>query len=343
MMLDNSHDVERRKKLTLRDIADAAGVSVPTVSKVVKGRKDVSPETRARVRALLDEHGYRSPVAAHPRETIELHFDTMESSNNLQIIEGVIEASEQLDFDVVVKITPNDIDNRQWVDTVTGARHAGLILVTSTLDDEQQELFAQAGVPLVVVDPVNTPRRPLPSIGVNNFNGGYLATQHLIELGHRDIAIVRGIPSECAQARFAGYQSALTEAGLPVIAEYQVEGAFRYEEGRDGGRQLLGLAHPPTAIFASNDLEALGVLDAARAAGVDVPGALSVVGFDDNIQARTAAPRLTTVRQPFAEIGQTAARTLIQLLNGQTPPSHRLELATELVVRESTAPRSTRR
>ncbi|GAA1949166.1 LacI family DNA-binding transcriptional regulator [Microbacterium aquimaris] len=329
-------DQTRERRTTLRDIAAEAGVSVPTVSKVVKGRKDVSPGTRARVQRLLEEHGYRGASTSGTTRTIELRFDSLDNANVLRIMEGVVSAGEVAGLDVVVKVAPQPAD-RDWAGSVVDAHHAGVILVTSLLDDAQQTEFARAGIPVVLIDPVNTPIRPLPSVGANNFSGGYLATQHLIELGHRDIAIIPGISSECANARLAGYHSALQQAGLVARPEYRVDGDFRYDRGREAGNQLLSLPTPPTAVFAANDLEALGVLDAARSRGVSVPHDLSVVGFDDTIQAVSAAPRLTTIRQPFAEIGSTAVQVLHQLLTGQTLTTHRLELATELVVRESTA------
>lgn len=323
------------RRPTLREIAAIVGVSPPTVTKVLKGRKDVSAATRARIQDLLDEHGYK---AEPPRNgTIELHFDSMASTNNLLIMQGAIPTAEQAGLDIVVKVTPRSHGGRRWVDVVTEAHHTGLIIVTSRLDEQEQEEFAQAGVPLVVIDPVNTPIRPLPSIGVNNFHGGYLATQHLIELGHERIAIVEGIVSEVANARLAGYHSALHGARLEVRDEYRAPGNFRFEDGRSAGLQLLSLDRRPTAIFATNDLEALGVLDAARTLGINVPSELSVVGFDDAIQAISATPRLTTVKQPFAEIGSTAVDVVVQLLSGRQLTTNRLELATELVVRESTA------
>ncbi|MBH0023063.1 LacI family DNA-binding transcriptional regulator [Salinibacterium sp. SWN248] len=338
MTTNPSTDSQGDRKPTLRDIAEQAGVSVPTVSKVVKGRKDVSAATRARIQELLTEHGYRSPLSSADAGAIELHFDSLTNTNVLRILEGVIAGGEAAGLDVVVKITPRDFGGRRWVDIVTEAHHSGLILVTSRLDEKNQDEFSRAGVPLVVIDPANTPKRPLPSVGANNFNGGYLATRHLIDLGHTNIAIVQGISSECANARLAGYHSALQSAGIAPNPEYLVNGGFQYAKGREAAQQLLSLPTPPTAIFATNDLEALGVLDAARGMGVGIPRDLSVVGFDDAVQATSASPRLTTVKQPFLEIGSTAVQMLAQLLEGQTLATHRLELATELVVRDSTGP-----
>lgn len=328
------------KRATLSDVARVAGVSVPTVSKVVKGRTDVAPETRARILALLAEHGYapRGTAGHDVARVIELCFDSMASTNNLETTRGVLEAAERLNVDVIVKITPKDVDGATWAARVVDAHHAGVILVTSQLPQDQQEQFAEAGVPIVVIDPVNTPVDGLPSVGVNNFTGGYLATKHLLDLGHTRIAMIQGIASECAHARLAGYHSAIREAGITPVAAYEEHGAFRFEEGEQAARRLFDLPVPPTAIFAANDLEALGVFEAARKRSIRVPQDVSVVGFDDALQAVSASPRLTTVRQPFAEIGSTALQVLLQLADDGVLATQRLELTTQLVVRESTAP-----
>jgi len=326
-------------RATLQDIAAEAGVSVPTVSKVVKGRSDVAAGTRARIQALLAEHGYtprsRASAQTTPR-VVELCFDTMDSTNNLATMRGVLEVADREGVEVVIKIAPHS-KGPAWVDEVVSAHHAGVILVTSLLDKVQQGRFAEARIPVVVIDPVNVPTESIPSVGVNNFTGGYLATKHLLELGHTRVAMIQGIASECAQARFAGYHAALREYGVVPPDSYDERGDFNFDQGRRAALRLLDLEVPPTAIFAANDLEALGVLDAARTRGVRVPQELSLVGFDDALQATSASPQLTTVRQPFAEIGSTALQVLLQLANDIPLPTNRLELSTQLIVRESTA------
>ena len=326
-------------RATLQDIANEAGVSVPTVSKVVKGRSDVSAGTRARIQALLAEHGYtprnRTSARTTPR-VVELCFDTMDSTNNLATMRGVLEVADREGLEVVIKIASH-AKGPAWVDEVISAHHAGVILVTSLLDRSSRDGSPRRRIPVVVIDPVNVPTESIPSVGVNNFTGGYLATKHLLELGHTRIAMIQGIASECAQARFAGYHAALREHGVVPPDSYDERGDFRFEQGRQAALRLLDLDEPPTAIFAANDLEALGVLDAARTRGVQVPQELSLVGFDDALQATSASPQLTTVRQPFAEIGSTALQVLLQLVNDVPLATNRLELSTQLIVRESTA------
>jgi LacI family transcriptional regulator len=181
----------------------------------------------------------------------------------------------------------------------------------------------------------------LTSVGSTNFAGGLAATQHLLSLGHRRIAYLGGpVTAACNQARMHGYRAAMEAAGAPVTDGYVRIGRFRFQDGVDGGAALLDLPQPPTAVFAGNDETAAGVVEVARARGLRVPEDLSVVGFDDTRLARFLSPPLTTVRQPLHQIGGVALRTALRLAAGEKLDSHHVELATELVLRHSTARRA---
>jgi DNA-binding LacI/PurR family transcriptional regulator len=195
------------------------------------------------------------------------------------------------------------------------------------------------GIPFVIVDPTGEPLHDTPSIGATNWNGGLTATRHLLSLGHRRIGVIGG-PAWilCSRARLDGYRAAMDEAGVPIDPQLISHGEFHVEEGIDRGRALLALADRPTAIFAGNDLQALGVYQAAREARLHIPEDLSVVGFDDLPVAQWVGPPLTTVRQPLVEMAVAAAELVLGMANGEAPAQTRVELATELVVRESTAP-----
>jgi LacI family transcriptional regulator len=213
-----------------------------------------------------------------------------------------------------------------------------VILVTSELTGSQLEQLREADIPLVVVDPVNPPPPDLPSVGATNWAGGLAATEHLIGLGHRRVGAIAG-PGDhlCSRARTDGYRSALERAGIkfdPALVRY---GDFELEGGFTRGGELLDLSEPPTAIFAGSDQQAFGVYEAARQHGLRIPEDLSVVGFDDLPVARWASPPLTTVRQPLSQMGSAAAEMLGELIAGEKLRSTRLELSTELTVRESTA------
>ena len=323
------------QRVTIAHIADAAGVSVPTVSKVVNGRSDVAPETRERVERMLREHGYQRPEPA--RETraplLDVVFNELESPWAMEIIKGVEEVARENDLGVVLSAQegPGAL-GRTWVDAVAARRSAGLILVVSELSADQIARLTARRIPFVVVDPAGEPATGVPSVGATNWNGGLAATRHLLELGHTRIGMIGG-PADmlCSRARVDGYRAALETAGLTVDPDLIHWGTFHVEAGFDHGMALLQLAEPPTAIFAGSDLQAFGVYEAARVRGVEIPAQLSVIGFDDLPMARWVGPPLTTIRQPLTEMAATAARLVL----GQAE-DRRVELATTLVVRQST-------
>ena len=331
-----------RRKTTLAAIAAEAGVSLPTVSKVVNGRPDVAPATRARVEQLLDERHYaRGGLRQRRRRSglIDLVFNGLDSPWAVEILRGVEEWGTTHETGVAVSaVRHGNARPASWTSALTSHDTDGVILVTSELTPSQLEQLRGAEIPLVVVDPANPPPPDLPSVGATNWAGGLAATEHLLALGHRRIAAIAG-PGDylCSRARIDGYRSALDRAGIRFDPALIRHGDFQHEGGFACGGDLLGLAGRPTAIFAGSDQQALGVYEAARQRGLRVPQDLSVVGFDDLPVARWVSPPLTTVRQPLAEMGRAAAQVLGDLIGGVPLHSRRVELATELIVRESTA------
>lgn len=330
-------------RTTLTAIAREAGVSLATVSKVVNGRPDVGAETRARVQRLLLDGGYVSRNAtvemAAPRLSLELTFDSLAHPTNLEIARGATDAAQLMGLDIVLRTKPDDALGLDWAKSVAGARRAGVVMVTSTVTLQQLQQFKALKVPVVLIDPVNRPPASVPSIGATNWNGGVAAGQHLTALGHRRIGLITGRPdADCSMAREHGWRAALEEAGIAVDQGLIRVGDFRFPLAFEGAMDLLSQPDRPTAIFAGNDLEALAVIRAGRELGLRVPDDLSVVGFDDVALAQWSAPPLTTVRQPFAEMGRLAVQSALGLAQGVAPLTTRMELATELVVRQSTAP-----
>ncbi|MFC9156462.1 LacI family DNA-binding transcriptional regulator [Streptomyces bauhiniae] len=330
-----------KRSATLAEIAREAGVSAPTVSKVLNGRADVAATTRTRVEELLRTHGYRRRRAEVTRSPlIDLVFHELESAWAMEVIRGVENVARDAGLSVVLsesagRLTPG----RTWADQVAGRRPHGVILVLSGLDAAQQALLTSRSVPFVVMDPAGDPGADVPSVGATNWQGGLAATRHLIDLGHTRIGAIGG-PSRmmCARARLDGYRSALETAGLPADPALIREGDFHHESGHRLGLDLLGRPGRPTAVFAGNDLQALGLYEAARELGLRVPEDVSVVGFDDLPVARWVGPPLTTVRQPLTEMAEAAARLVLELGRGERErTATRLELATSLVVRSSTA------
>ncbi|MBE3010618.1 LacI family DNA-binding transcriptional regulator [Microbispora sp. NEAU-D428] len=334
-----------RRRATLATVAASAGVSVATVSKVLNGRSDVAPETRSLVLSLLEQHDYVAPPQRRGEaapDTIEVEFDADLNAYSTEIVQGAVQAGADLDVAVVVSIRRNADRTGGWARELVAAGRRALVAVTGELTSGQLTALARARLPLVVIDPLNLPRARVTSVGSTNFAGGMAATQHLLALGHRRVAYLGGpATAACNQARLHGYRAAMETGEAPVLPGYVRTGHFHYHDGVAGGAALLDLPEAPTAIFAGCDDIALGVLEAARARGLRVPEDLSVVGFDDTQVARMASPPLTTVRQPLREMGAVAVRTALRLAAGEQVESHHVELATELVVRGSTAPAHT--
>jgi LacI family transcriptional regulator len=331
----------RGPRPTLAAIAAEAGVSLPTVSKVVNGRPDVAPGTRARIERLLDKHRYaRAAPRRHRRSgLIDLVFNGLDSPWAVEILRGVEEWGAYHETAVAVSaVRSGRARPPSWGSGLASHDTDGVILVTSELTGSQLDQLRGAGIPLVVVDPVNPPPADLPSVGATNWTAGLAATEHLLGLGHRRIAAIAG-PADylCSRARIDGYRSALERAGAGFDPALVRHGDFHHEGGFRRGAELLRLPGRPTAIFAGSDQQAFGVYEAARQAGLRIPQDLSVVGLDDLPVARWVSPPLTTVRQPLAEMGRVAAQMLGELIAGLTLRPGRVELSTELIVRESTA------
>jgi LacI family transcriptional regulator len=331
-----------RRRATLATIAAEAGVSMPTVSKVVNGRPDVAAATRVRVERLLDQHQYTRTGSQRGRRSglVDLVFNGLDSPWAVEILRGVEEWGADHETAVVVSaVRYGNARPASWTSALASHDTDGVILVTSALTEAQLEQLRSSDIPLVVVDPVNPPPPEVASVGATNWAGGLDATGHLLGLGHRRIAAVAG-PEDflCSRARIDGYRSALERAGVGFDRALVRHGDFQHDGGFRRGGELLDLADHPTAVFAGNDQQALGVYEAARQRGLRIPQDLSIVGFDDLPVARWVSPPLTTVRQPLAEMGRAAAEMLGNLVDGVPLRSQRVELSTELITRESTGP-----
>lgn len=330
----------RSQRVTLKEIATQTGVSMTTISKVLNGASDVSSPTRALVEESLRESGYRRRKSRKRREYIEVVLHQLDGDWVLAVIEGVRESAARAGLAISLSVTGDTrAPGPEWLDSVVRRGPTGIVLLFAGISPEQRAMLDARGIPFVIIDPAGDPAPGFPSVGSANWSGGLAATRHLLELGHRRIAAITGPENVmCALARLDGYRAAMTSAGIEIEPGWIRHGNFQREAGERHARELLRLPDPPTAIFAGNDPQALGVLHAAQAMGIDVPHDLSVVGFDDLAIAELASPRLSTIHQPLREMAEQATRMVLQFLDDMPPEVTRMELATRLVVRDSTAP-----
>lgn len=342
--------------VTISDVARKAGVGVGTVSRVLNNSPRVSDVTRSKVLEAMDALDYvPNPFARRlslgrtlTLAVIAPFFTRHSSVERLRGIEAVIAETE---YDLVIynveTVKRRDAYFRR---APRRERVDGLIIISLSPSDEDVRRFHRAGVPTVLVDA----RHPdLPRVVVDDVAGGYKATRHLIELGHRHIAFLgdrypNPFNFTSSHDRYIGYREALEEAGIDERAEYCVTGVHGRDVARELTHHLLSLVIPPTAVVAASDTQALGVLEAAQERAIDVPESLSVVGYDDVEVA--ACLGMTTVRQPLFESGWRGTHLLLQLIEGKmedkdkdgqvTLYRDRIQLPVELVARGTTAPPS---
>jgi DNA-binding LacI/PurR family transcriptional regulator len=322
-------------RVTIAEIAKSAGVSIPTVSKVINSKPGVSDATRLRVSALLREFDYE-PRRSSPHLMLELVLGEFTSPWSSALVPAVEQAAFDEGYGISVSRIRRGTGDR-WLEMLSSRSSDGVIFAAVHIEEVQRERLAGLGLPIVVIDPSEGPRARTATIGVTHWRGAYSATEHLIQLGHRELAMIAGPAGILfSQARVDGFRAAAATAGITIDPARVVNADFNYEEGRDAALGLLASADPPTAIFAASDEQAFGVYEAARQRGIPIPQELSVIGFNDVPIAQWAAPPLTTVREPLDEMARQAVATVLALGAGQ-PEGPAMELSTELIVRDSCA------
>jgi LacI family transcriptional regulator len=310
------------------------------VSKVLNDRDDVAPETRRRVQQHLREAAYR-PVNRATRNSglIEVAIPAWQNAYMASVLEGVNAAAQADGYEIVIGPPVRNDEIDLDLQRLRASDRAGAILITVDASQPSIKHVVDAGFPIVVVDPIRVGDTNCVTIGATNYAGGVTATEHLLALGHRRIAHAGGpAVGDVGQARLAGYLSAMRASGAMIDDSLVTHSAFGYEEGRAVAPILLDRPDRPTAIFAAADEIALGLLEEARRRSIRVPQELSVIGFDDSFLASRTTPPLTTIAQPLVEMGQVATRSLTQLITDSMVGTRHIELATRLVVRDSTAP-----
>lgn len=330
-------------RATLRDIAAETGVSVATVSRVLNDHVNVAPRTRDLVLRAVERRRLPAPAPLKQRtvyvrcpyvltdyfglivssiaETLKLHglrllLDAGESGQRSDALPGL---PGQDDVDAAILILPPE-------------------------DGEALVTLSRTGFPFVVVDPRTPPPPDIAAVSAAHFSGARAVANHLIGLGHRDIGVIAG-PDEwlAGDARLAGHRAALAQAGVLLTGDRLRHVEPTTAAGRRAAEELLDRTPRPTAIVCFNDKVAVGTLQAARDRGLRVPEDLSIAGFDDIDLSQATDPALTTVRQPLQELGRIAVSQLMRVLDGHQPEALHIELATTLVVRDSTGPAMRRR
>jgi len=340
-MVSDRADDGRPPRVTIRRVAELAGVSVATVSRVANGHADVSQQTREVVQRVIREQGYQTTrLPGGLTGLVGVTLPMIHPAYFAELLAGMAEALSERQMGVVLCPTGHSHDREMsLLDQLAEGETDGAVVVLP--EETGPELVAQArpGFPIVVVDPLGDIPAGVPVVRAAHSSGATQATEHLLELGHRRIGVIAGPHGWAAtEERMRGFQAAMAQAGMLADLALVRYSDFRVDGGRASARELLSLDEPPSAIFAFSDRMAIGSIQAAADAGLRVPADLSVVGFDDTADALIGVPPLTTVRQPLAEMGRTAVSVLLRQIENRRLEPLRVELETRLVVRESTAP-----
>ena len=309
---------------------------------MLNDREDVSTDTRRRVQKHLKDAAYR-PVNRAPRHPslIEVAVPAWQNAYMVSVIDGINTAAQADGYELVIGPRLDGADVDLDLQRLRATNRAGAILITVDATQPSIKNVVEAGFPLVVVDPVRVGDTNCVTIGATNYAGGVTATEHLLRLGHRRIAHAGGLSGgDIGKARLAGYLSALRASGASIDDPMITHSEFSYDAGRRIAPLLLDRPDRPTAVFAAGDEIAQGLMEEARRRAIRVPQELSVIGFDDSFMASRTTPPLTTIAQPLVEMGQVATRSLTQLINNSMVGTRHIELATHLVIRDSTAPPS---
>jgi LacI family transcriptional regulator len=326
---------------TIFDVARRAGVSYGTVSRVINNNPHVKPETRARIQQAMQDLDFvvnkqARGLAGGRTHMIGVLVPDMASAYMGEIIRGIDAELSLSNLDIVLYTTHRAANKEaSYIANLAKGAVDGLLLVLPRNPTDYIGTLTERNFPFVLIDHDGT-GQTCPAVGATNWQGAYNATEYLIGLGHQRIGFITGwMDLGCSVDRIEGYRAALRTHHLPEHPELIYEGTFAQTDGYHGASVFLNLPNPPTAIFASNDVMAFGVMDAVRNCGLRVPDDISVLGFDDIPQAALNRPALTTVNQPLEKMGRVATLILLDLLKDPEKKPRRMELPTELIRRGS--------
>jgi len=329
-------------KPTIYDIAQAAGVSTATVSKVLNNTGRISEKTRRNILRIIEEMDYQPSIVASAltgkkTHTIGLLLPDLANPYFSEIARNIEDRGHDHGFSVIICSTDNKPEKvSHYISILRQKRVDGIIIATGVRDEKVLKELNRRDIPFALI------ARELPMLAahtvlVDDFMGGYLAASHLAEWGHRKIAIIaEDLQLTSSKERVRGWRSALEEHGITCDEKWVVIGDFTVEGGKRAMHRLLDLPDRPTAVFACNDLLAIGSIQAARERGLSVPDDVSVVGFDNTILATIIDPPLTTVAQPIREIGRQVMDLLVREIEERKQVKQRVVLLPELIIRQST-------
>ena len=330
-------------KVTIVDVAAEAGVSFGTVSRVINNDIHVKPETRVRVLEAMQQLGFVAnrqarSLAGGKTNTIGVLVPDLGTGYIGEIIRGIDSELSLIGLDLILFTTHRAASKEvSYVSDLAKGMVDGLLLVLPRNPIDYVGTLTRRNFPFVLIDHQGTGEE-CPAVGATNWQGAYTATEYLIRLGHQRIGFITGsMDLGCAVDRLEGYRSALRTHHIPELPGLIYEGTFFQPDGYAGASAMLDGMSPPTAIFASNDVMAMGVMDAVRNRGLRIPDDISVVGFDNIPQSALVYPPLTTVQQPLEQMGRVATQMLLGILKNPEKDTNRIELPTELIIRASTS------
>jgi LacI family transcriptional regulator len=332
---------QANRKITIMDVAALSGVSYGTVSRVINNDPHVKDETRVRVLAAMEQLGYTvnrqaRSLAGGKSNVVGVLVPDLGTGYIGEIMRGIDTELGNCGYDLMLFTTHRTAAKEaSYVNNLAGGMVDGLLLVLPRNPADYIGTLIARKFPFVLIDHQGT-GKDCPAVGATNWQGGYQATEHLIAAGHSAIGFITGTMDLGASIdRLEGYKAALRTHHIAYNPLLVHEGTYEQTDGYSGALHLLDLPEPPTAIFASNDNMAMGVMDAVRSRGLRIPEDISIIGFDDIPQSALVRPALTTVRQPLEQMGRVATQLLLDLLNDPDKKINRIELPTELVVRNS--------
>ncbi len=333
-----------QRRVTIIDVAEEAGVSKQTVSRVINDRPDVADDTRGRIKAVIKRLGYRpDPIARSMRgstHTLGCITPNLSDYNFSSIVQAAQAEARNNGFFLLTGSAQSEVDVLPLLNEIVNRRVDGLLVINPRDDNRYLHFLPllKQGIPIVYIK--NTPIDEVVSaVSLDDQTGGYLATRYLIRLGHTKIAAIQGLLNEeCTKDRMAGYQMAYREAGLQISSDLLVSGDWSAPSGNRAIKDLLAQGNVFSAVFAQNDRMAVGAIQALREAGLSVPQDISVIGYDDIPLSSFFDPPMTTIRQPIEAFGRIGAQILIEALNNPAFEARIERLVPELIIRKTCLP-----